>query len=341
MARADLLIRLVKAVNESDQQLYQKVVQSIIVEERKKGHLIVADRLQSELHSRKKPPINGQVNDYSKESKEKIQDFFMEVRPHRGLDSLILKDETLETVGEFIEEHQRKELLQSYNLAPRNTILLSGAPGNGKTSLAEAVAHELMLPLYVVRYDGIIGSYLGETATRLRKLISFVSAHECILFFDEFDSIGKERGDLHETGEIKRVVSSLLFQIDQLPSYVITIGATNHPELLDRAVGRRFKIRLSLDEPNEAMIISFLRAFENKTDIKLKSPYKTLSKKLLGCSFSDIEDFCLNIQRKYILSLPDANLKKITQKCLLELERRKQLSHGKKSITDISTAETG
>ena len=103
-------------------------------------------------------------------------------------------------------------------LEPRNKILLVGPPGNGKTSLAEAIATSLMIPLYVVKYESIIGAYLGETASKLSKLFEFAKTRQCVLFFDEFETLGKERGDQQETGEIKRVVSSLLLQIDALPS---------------------------------------------------------------------------------------------------------------------------
>ena len=110
------------------------------------------------------------------------------------------------------------------------------------TSLAEAIAEKLMLPFLTVRYENIIGSYLGETASRLVKLFDYVKTQSCVLFFDEFETIGKERGDTNETGEIKRVVSSLLMQMDNLPSYVIVIAATNHDVLLDKATWRRFQI---------------------------------------------------------------------------------------------------
>jgi len=118
-----------------------------------------------------------------------------------------------------------------------------------------------MIPLYMVRYDALIGSYLGETAMRLRQLFDFVSTRKCILFFDEFDTIGKERGDSHELGEIKRVVSSLLMMTDSLPSYTIVIGASNHAELLDKAVWRRFQIRIELPMPDKSSIKQWLELF--------------------------------------------------------------------------------
>ena len=105
-----------------------------------------------------------------------------------------------------------------------------GSPGNGKTSLAEAIATELMVPFIVIRYETLIGSYLGETANRLKQIIDYAKTQRCVLFLDEFETVGKERGDTHETGEIKRVVSSLLLQFDDLPDYVVVIAASNHPE---------------------------------------------------------------------------------------------------------------
>ncbi len=121
-------------------------------------------------------------------------------------------------------------------MEPRHRVLLVGPPGNGKTVLAEAIAEALGVGFFVVRYEYLIGSYLGETASRLRRILDYARTTPCVLFFDEFDAIGKERGDTHETGEIKRVVSTLLMQVDDLPSYTVLIAATNHPELLDRAV---------------------------------------------------------------------------------------------------------
>ena len=151
----------------------------------------------------------------------------------------------------------RADVLRAHGIEPRHRILLYGPPGNGKTSLAECLSFELALPLFIVRYDMVVTSYLGETAKRLRRLFDFVRTEPCVLFFDEFDAIGKERGDLHETGEIKRVVTTLLLQLDDLPSYCVLVAATNHPELLDRATWRRFEIKLELDHPSDEHMIAY------------------------------------------------------------------------------------
>ncbi|WP_140411668.1 AAA family ATPase, partial [Escherichia coli] len=107
--------------------------------------------------------------------------------------------------------------------------------GNGKTSIAEALANHLSLPFFTVKYEGIINRYLGETAQQIDKLFEFVKTQRCVLFFDEFDAIGKEREDANDNGEMKRVLNSLLKQIDLLPSHVVFVGATNHESMLDKA----------------------------------------------------------------------------------------------------------
>src|SRR5437762_9663845 len=137
-----------------------------------------------------------------------------------------------------------------------------------------------MVPLFTVRYHSVIGSYLGETAVRLRHLFDHVRSRRCVLFFDEFDTVAKERGDLHETGEIKRVVSSLLLEMDALPSYVVVVTATNHPELLDRAVWRRFQVRVELRRPTVSLIEEFLGRFLQELGQPLRISPQMLARKL-------------------------------------------------------------
>lgn len=325
MARADLLLNLVKAGTAGDQALFKRTVEALAAEERAKQHHILADRLMANMKA------NGTSFHLSTNAADdKIQSLLFDTKPKTSLKDLVLPELVSTECNEIIEEHSRRELLNSYNLEPRNRILLAGPPGNGKTSLAEALAQELMLPFLVVRYEGIIGSYLGETANRLKKIFEYVRARQCVLFFDEFDAIGKERGDIHETGEIKRVVSSLLMQIDTLPSYVVVITASNHPELLDRAVWRRFQVKMLLPKPKASQIEEWFKRFEEK---RLKSSLgyslTVIARKLEGTSFSELEDFCADILRRNTLSLPDGNIKKIVDNQVKQWESRFVLSHKK------------
>lgn len=322
MARADLIIDLVKHSMAGNKAMAKKVTEAIIAEEREKQHSVLADKLQYELNTASKDA--AQPSAYSLTQKPtpdmRAENLFIEIIPERKLDSLILPVEIVKNCREFIEEQFRADLLRSYGLEPRNKILLIGAPGNGKTSLAEAIAESMMVPLYVVKYDAIIGAYLGETAMRLRRLIDFVSTRRCVLFFDEFETIGKERGDTHETGEIKRVVSSLLLQLDQLPSYVTVIGATNHPELLDKATWRRFQIRMTLPLPTRANIAQWVDKFQKTHNVSFGYSSETIAKRLLGACYAEIEEFGLAVLRRYVLSMPKEDLRSIVSEELKNWE---------------------
>ena len=312
MARADLLLDLIKYTRTSNKPMIRKVTEAIIAEERSKQHSILADKLEAELgkNTIDTTPSNGFSNNRI-QFDLRADNLITEVIPQRKIDSLILPKDIVQICEQYIQEQYRVDLLRSYGIEPRNRILLIGAPGNGKTSLAEAIAESLMVPLFVVKYDSIIGTYLGETALRLRKLIDFASTRKCVLFFDEFETLGKERGDTHETGEIKRVVSSLLLQIDDLPSHVTMIGATNHPELLDRAAWRRFQIRINLPMPTRANISLWLEKFQQQHNIKFGLAAETIAKKLIGANYSEVEEFGLSVLRRHILCIPDSNINEI------------------------------
>lgn len=295
---------LVKASSSGDKQAVRNVAETLIAEERAKQHNVLADRLTKALNTR--PALNGNGS-YSRsvqvDQAGQARDLVMEIMPSRRLEDLILQDECLRLVCQVIEEQLRADLLRAHSLEPRHRILLVGPPGNGKTSLAEAIAESLSVPFFVVRYDAIIGSFLGETASRLRRVFDYARTIPCVLFFDEFDALGKERGDIHETGEIKRVVSSLLLQIDDLPSYTTVIAATNHEELLDRAAWRRFELRLELPPPSTRQVAAYLNHFLEDLQPLIKTTPTGLAKALGSPTFSELEQFCLNLRRKLVLSL--------------------------------------
>jgi SpoVK/Ycf46/Vps4 family AAA+-type ATPase len=313
MARADLLIRLVQSAMRGDKVSLRKIVEAIIAEERSKQHKVLADKLNELLHT---TPVERPVTNGTPVLDQRMGNLFHEIMPQRKLTDLILPDDVLQICQSLVQEYHRADLLRSYSLEPRNRLLLIGPPGNGKTSLAEAIAESLMVPLLVVRYESVVGTYLGETAIRLKNLFEFASTRKCVLFFDEFETLGKERGDLHETGEIKRVVSSLLMQIDNLPSHVMVVGATNHPELLDRAVWRRFQVRMNLPGPTRVRLTEWFEKFERRINIPLGFAPVSLAKKLLGSNFAEAEEFGTTVFRQYVLEQPSSNMKDIVSKTL-------------------------
>lgn len=329
MARADLLLKLVKAGLAGDTTLTKKVVQAVIAEERVKQHNVIANQLEDALNTTQTSLTpSSPTRSITPVLYDKIESFLYSVNPNKPLSHLILDKFVTSSIQEFVNEYARADVLRSYNLEPRNRVLLVGEPGNGKTSIAEVLATELMVPMFVIRYDGIIGSYLGETASRLEKMFNFIKTQQCVLFFDEFDAIGKERGDEHETGEIKRVVSSLLLQIDKLPSYVIIVAATNHSELLDKAVWRRFQVKLKVDKPDKELIGEWLNKFELDFGHKLPTAKDKTISKLHGLSFAEIEEFGLSIRRRHALATPSPNLREIINFSLQEVENKKTFTNG-------------
>ena len=312
MARSDLILKLIKASWQGDDLQVRKAVEALAADERAKNHTILADRLLAQLQ------VDYGRNGPSTQAPNRLSTgpLVAETAPARTLEDLILSADAEEIVRELVTEHHRADLLRSYSLEPRNRVLLVGPPGNGKTTLAEAMAYTLNVPLLVVRYEAVIGSYLGETAQRIAQVFDQAKSRHCVLFFDEFDSVGKERGDLHETGEIKRVVSSLLLQIDALPSYVVVITASNHPELLDRAVWRRFQIRLELPPPNQRQIEEWFKRFEKRHRCPLGLSPRSLAQRLRGLSFSEIEDFGTDVLRRTVLDQPEADIKAIVERRL-------------------------
>ena len=308
MARSDLLVSLVRAGAAGDRREITTAVEAIIAEERAKQHNVLADRLARALRSNG----NGTRAGYTvPEPTARVRDYVAEATPRKRLEDLFLSDLCERACRELIEEQHRASLLRSQCLEPRHRILLVGPPGNGKTSLAEALAEALAVSFFVVRYDAIIGSFLGETASRLRRVFDYARTTPCVLFFDEFDAVGKERGDVNETGEIKRVVTSLLMQVDDLPSYTVVVAASNHSELLDRAVWRRFQIRLELPAPTQAQLARYFDAFARGLDQPLGRSSASIAKSLGDVSYAEAEEFCRDVRRRLALSAGEGSAKAV------------------------------
>jgi SpoVK/Ycf46/Vps4 family AAA+-type ATPase len=323
MARSDLLISLVKAGSIGDKERARAATEAIIAEERAKRHNVLAARLAEAMN------VNGDqrfLPAFVGQSSQRHREFLIELTPRRRLEDLILSNLNLQACRELIEEQHRGPVLRAHSLEPRHRVLLVGPPGNGKTSLAEAVAEALAVPFFVVRYEAMIGSFLGETASRLRRVFDYARTTPCVLFFDEFDAVGKERGDIHETGEIKRVVTSLLMQVDNLPSYTVVVAATNHSELLDRAAWRRFQLRLALKPPTRRELTAYVARFAATLDEPLGRAPETIAKKLGTVSYAEAEEFCRDVRRRSVLAMGEKKLDVIVTERLKHWMARSRVS---------------
>jgi SpoVK/Ycf46/Vps4 family AAA+-type ATPase len=323
MARADLLVNLVKAGIAGDTQGARSVAEAIIAEERGKQHTVLAERLDQVVRHGMRQRSPSQTAE-----RHPAKELLYDLVPERRMEDLVLPATVQRACRQLIAEQQKASTLRAQGLSPRHRVLLVGPPGNGKTSLAETLAEALAVPFLVVRYDAIVASYLGETATRLRRVFEYARTIPCVLFFDEFDAVGKERGDTHETGEIKRVVASLLMQMDDLPSNTVVVAASNHPELLDRATWRRFQIRVTLPAPTSAALEAYLARFLASLSGPAGISARMLVKKIGLISYAEAEEFCLDVRRQLALGGDKATAKSVIADVIPIWRERQQAIEG-------------
>ncbi|OUC03855.1 ATPase [Bacillus thuringiensis serovar medellin] len=224
--------------------------------------------------------------------------------PNSGKESLVFSEVVKEEIKDFINSYEQKEKLILNDLETSNKLLLFGKPGTGKTSLATHISAELGLPLVTARLDGLVSSLLGSTAKNIRRVFDYAAKSPCVLFLDEFDVIAKVRDDKNELGELKRVVNSLLQNIDEFDNGSILIAATNHDKLLDPAVWRRFDKVIELNIPDNYKRVDLIKEFSVRVEtnyINDESKLDILSKCLSGFSPADIKVIINNAIRKTIL----------------------------------------
>ena len=209
-----------------------------------------------------------------------------------------LENETNEAVEEFLRFVKHADQLVEAGVGISPSMLIYGPPGCGKTALAHYIAAKLDMPLLTARCDTLVSSYLGSTAKNIRSLFDHASESPCVLFLDEFDSLAKARDDQHELGELKRVVVSLLQNIDALPQNSILLAATNHENLLDSAVWRRFSYRLQIPLPSKVIRESLLKQYLSK--YKLDN-IKPLIQATEGMSGALIQQACHSAVRTAVL----------------------------------------
>lgn len=221
--------------------------------------------------------------------------------PARNGGSPVYSPRVLEAVDGLLGEWTNEAALQAVDVSPTRSLLIYGPPGSGKTLTAHHISARLGLPLITARIDGLISSFLGTTARNIANLFDFANRYACVLLLDEFDALAKVRDDPQEVGEIKRVVNTLLQNLDLRRGIGITIAITNHDKLLDPAVWRRFEVHLQLGEPDESaretLIARFLRPIEAPASTR-----RVFSYCLAGRTGADIERLCTSVKRTLALS---------------------------------------
>lgn len=328
MARADLLKKLFSSFNNNDKELFYKTACEIISDERKKNHSILADDLEMVLTGTRNIRRNtmSTMNTLTTQNLTDETPLVEIIYPDKYFDDVIISDEKFLQLKEVVREFQNWDILVANGVAPINKLLFYGPPGCGKTLCANALAAEIGLPLMYVRFDALVSSYLGETASNIRKVFDLSKKDSFIIFFDEFDAIGRSRADSSEHGEIKRVVNTFLQQIDTYKGHSIIIAATNFEQSLDYAIWRRFDDTIRFDLPSneeKAKLFSLkLRQFNGPSHV-----FNSYLGDTVNFSHSDIESICKTIMRKCILdgrrnySKKDIESAVLKQKNLVSLRR--------------------
>jgi SpoVK/Ycf46/Vps4 family AAA+-type ATPase len=308
MAGGEQLKNLFRSYQHSDDVGFRAAAMEIIAEEQRKNHHALARDLQRILESGTGRAIrkNSDLHDFDRLPRDREREtVLVDVRaPERYLDDIVLSDTLHQQIAIILDEFRSSSVLQTYGLHPRRKLLFCGPPGCGKTVGAEAIAGELGLSILYTRFDAVISSFLGETASNLRKVFDYAARGKWVVFFDEFDAIGKSRDDTGEHGELKRVVNTFLQLLDNFASDSLFIAATNHQGLLDEALWRRFDDILYFGEPNQEQIYAViqikLRGFRHK-DLKLES----FVPRMVGWAHADVERVCIEAMKISILSSKD------------------------------------
>ncbi len=214
--------------------------------------------------------------------------------------AVFLTQDQWDTVNEFLSVAKSYGQLTDQAVGIPLSFLMYGPPGTGKSRLARFIARELSMDLYIARLDGLISSYLGNTSKNIRALFDFATKTPCILFLDEFDAIAKLRGDTQELGELKRVVNSFIQNLDSLGTQSIVLAATNHEELLDSAIWRRFSYRLALGYPNKEIRKKMWKEFLDSIMEPTPKESDLLVDLSEGFSGSDIQEVCHRLQRRKV-----------------------------------------
>tara|TARA_R110002020_G_scaffold475200_1_gene709053 strand:- start:2494 stop:3579 length:1086 start_codon:yes stop_codon:yes gene_type:complete len=235
------------------------------------------------------------------ETRMSIVDFIL---PSKEDNNLVLAQPVEDSIEHFIKLNSIRNQLRSAGIDINSSMLLYGPPGCGKTTIAKHISTTLQLPLVIARLDSLVSSLLGNTSKNIRKVFEFASKQPCILFLDEFDAIAKARDDQHELGELKRVINSLLQNIDEFTTNNILLAATNHHELLDKAIWRRFNTIIDVGLPSKEKITELLHEYLNDKPCEfLKDSKKMdkLSSALDNQSPANIKTICQNAVVKQII----------------------------------------
>lgn len=310
MATADQIKALVKSFVDKDDNRFFTTALQVADKEERLGHRNVADEIRklvrerdiSHLSTKRNAKFTSLKRPLGIVSSETGIEELLYLTPTTArFSDLVLSEECKKHVERALVEYKQKDQLAKFGLLPKRKLLLTGPPGTGKTMTAKVLATELRLPLYALQFDGLISRYLGETAAKLRMVFNHINSSRAVYLFDEFDAIGAKRSNSNDVGEIRRVLNSFLQFFEEDSSESLIICATNHPELLDPALFRRFDDTIDFSYPGvseaEKFIKSRLFLFETKN-----INFKKVSETVKNLSYAELGQACDDCARDSVLN---------------------------------------
>lgn len=271
MATARQIIALLSSHVQGDEEQFLSIALQVAANEARRGRKEVADELRRLVDAARQPKDRspqsrgaaggGDVAIPISRPRGELQNLLAATYPKIQLDDVVLRSEMRVRLERFVHQQRQRDRLRAFSQTPSTKLLLVGPPGSGKTMTASALAGELHLPLFTIRLDTLITRFMGETAAKLRLVFDQIASARGVYLFDEFDSIGGRRTADNDVGEMRRVLNSFLQFLEEPNSTdSVVIGATNHPELLDRALFRRFDDILEYSLPETEAIKNVLAA---------------------------------------------------------------------------------
>jgi SpoVK/Ycf46/Vps4 family AAA+-type ATPase len=297
--RGDILKRLIEAHADGDDASFRKAALQLAAAESAAGHARIADDIRI-LVAKLPPPSRANVIDIASPRGELADILEGGFRDER-LGDIVLSDRTRDELTRVLEENRARAALEVHGVQPRRRLLFHGPPGCGKTLAAAVIAGEMGLPLMTVRLASLFSRFLGATSTQLRAVFQEMPRRPGVYLFDEFDAIGQARGDAQDIGEMRRVVTAFLQFMDADRSESLLIAATNHAELLDRAIFRRFDVVLSFEFPSEVALAQLFHLRLPKQPLP-DGFIRSLAARAKGLSFADAARACDDAIRTMVLS---------------------------------------
>lgn len=306
MAAADQIKNLIQSFGDGDESRFFSTAMQIAASEARQGHTTFAQELKQLIEKAKKERSLSLINTNKTVPlslpKRELHELIEVFQPKIKMTDMVLAPTVKEALGKLINEQCKWEILRKHNLLPRKKLLLVGPPGTGKTMTAQAIAGELGIAVYIIRLDGLMSKFMGESIAKLRLIFDAMQDHRAVYLFDEFDSIGSHRNQGQDVGEIKRVLNSFLINIEKDQSNSIIIAATNLPESLDKALFRRFDDVIQYPLPDIEQIIEIIIKSTRGFSFSKKINFQNVAELAKGLNNSEITRACEETIKEMILN---------------------------------------